>query len=48
MSASAMNAAPGQVRWPGPAISAHTDELQGEVLAMSLAAITKLRKDQVI
>jgi crotonobetainyl-CoA:carnitine CoA-transferase CaiB-like acyl-CoA transferase len=40
--------APDMLRWPGPAIGAHTDEVLGELLAMDAAAIAALRGDGVI
>jgi crotonobetainyl-CoA:carnitine CoA-transferase CaiB-like acyl-CoA transferase len=40
--------APGAVRWPGPPIGAHTDEVLRELLAMDDGAIAGLREDGVI
>ena len=40
--------APGSIRWPGPAIGAHTDEVLAELLGLATAEITALRKDRVI
>jgi formyl-CoA transferase len=35
---------PGEVRWPGPALGEHTDEVLGRVAGLSEAAIADLRK----
>lgn len=40
--------APGTVRWAGPAIGAHTDEILSELLGMDPAAIAGLRGEGVI
>jgi crotonobetainyl-CoA:carnitine CoA-transferase CaiB-like acyl-CoA transferase len=40
--------APGTVRWPGPPIGAHTDEVLRELLAMDDEAIAALRDEGVI
>ena len=40
--------APGSIRWPGPAIGAHTDEVLAELLGLATADIAALRKDRVI
>jgi formyl-CoA transferase len=40
--------APGAVRWPGPPIGAHTEEVLRELLAMDDGAIAALRDDGVI
>jgi crotonobetainyl-CoA:carnitine CoA-transferase CaiB-like acyl-CoA transferase len=40
--------APGDVRWAGPAIGAHTDEILSGMLGMDAAAIAALRADGVI
>jgi crotonobetainyl-CoA:carnitine CoA-transferase CaiB-like acyl-CoA transferase len=39
---------PGEVRWAGPSIGAHTDEVLGELLGMDAAAIAGLRAEGVI
>jgi crotonobetainyl-CoA:carnitine CoA-transferase CaiB-like acyl-CoA transferase len=39
---------PGEVRWAGPSIGAHTDEVLGELLGMDPAAIAGLRAEGVI
>ncbi len=39
---------PGDVRWPGPALGQHTDEVLSEVLALSPEQIGRLRADGVI
>jgi len=40
--------APGEIRWAGPAIGAHNDEILGGLLGMDAAAIADLRSDGVI
>jgi crotonobetainyl-CoA:carnitine CoA-transferase CaiB-like acyl-CoA transferase len=40
--------APGGVRWAGPSIGAHTDEVLGELLGLDAAAIAALRDEGVI
>lgn len=39
---------PGRVRWPGPKIGAHTDEVLSELLGLDAAAIQALRDDSAI
>jgi formyl-CoA transferase len=39
---------PGRIRWPGPALGAHTDEVLGELLDMTPDDIEALRRDAVI
>lgn len=39
---------PGRIRWPGPALGAHTDEVLGELLEMTPDDIEALRRDAVI
>lgn len=39
---------PGAVRWPGPALGEHTDEVLAERLGMSTAEISNLRESGVI
>ncbi|HET6521861.1 MAG TPA: CoA transferase [Geminicoccaceae bacterium] len=39
---------PGAVRWPGPPIGAHTDEVLGEMLGLRPAEIEALRQEGVI
>lgn len=40
--------AAGGVRWPGPEIGAHTDEVLADMLGMTEDEITKLRQEKVI
>jgi crotonobetainyl-CoA:carnitine CoA-transferase CaiB-like acyl-CoA transferase len=40
--------APGEVRWAGPAIGAHTEQVLGELLGLDAAAIDALRQADVI
>jgi crotonobetainyl-CoA:carnitine CoA-transferase CaiB-like acyl-CoA transferase len=40
--------APDPVRWPGPAIGAHTDEVLGELLRLDVDAIAALRAEGAI
>jgi formyl-CoA transferase len=39
---------PGTVRWPGPAIGAHTEDVMRELLQLGPAAIEQLRQEGVI
>ena len=39
---------PGAIRWPGPAVGAHTDEVFAELLGMAPAEIEALRRERVI
>ena len=39
---------PGSVRWGGPALGAHTDEVLGELLGLDAATLAGLRDDGVI
>ena len=39
---------PGAIRWPGPAIGAHTDEVMREMLGLESADIEALRREGVI
>jgi len=39
---------PGQVRWPGPAVGAHTDEVLEELLLMEPGEIAALRADGLL
>jgi formyl-CoA transferase len=39
---------PGRVRWPGPALGEHTDEVLREVAGLSGAEVAALRAAQVI
>ena len=39
---------PGAVRWPGPAVGAHTDEVMGELLGLPSAEVEALRQEGVI
>ncbi len=39
---------PGRVRWPGPPLGVHTDEILGELLGMNNDDINVLRRDSVI
>ena len=40
--------APGEIRWPGPAIGAHTAEVLQSLLGLDETAIVALRADGVI
>ena len=39
---------PGAIRWPGPPLGAHNDEIMGEVLGMKPAEIEALRQEGVL
>jgi crotonobetainyl-CoA:carnitine CoA-transferase CaiB-like acyl-CoA transferase len=39
---------PGRVRWPGPAVGAHTDEVMTELLGMRPQEIAALRTEGVL
>jgi crotonobetainyl-CoA:carnitine CoA-transferase CaiB-like acyl-CoA transferase len=39
---------PGQIRWTGPAIGAHTEEVLRELLDMTQAEVAELRQDGAI
>jgi formyl-CoA transferase len=39
---------PGEVRWPGPPIGAHTDEVLRELLGLKPPEIAKLRAEGVV
>ena len=39
---------PGAIRWPGPPIGAHTQEVMGEMLGLGEAELDALRRDGVI
>jgi formyl-CoA transferase len=39
---------PGQIRWAGPALGAHTDEVMGEMLGFGRAEIQALRDEGVL
>jgi formyl-CoA transferase len=39
---------PGAVRWAGPPIGAHTDEVIGELLGLQPAEIAALREEGVV
>jgi crotonobetainyl-CoA:carnitine CoA-transferase CaiB-like acyl-CoA transferase len=39
---------PGQVRWPGPAVGAHTDEVMAELLGLRPEEIAALRTEGVL
>jgi crotonobetainyl-CoA:carnitine CoA-transferase CaiB-like acyl-CoA transferase len=39
---------PGAIRWPGPPVGAHTDEVLTEILGLSAAEIEPLRQEKVI
>lgn len=43
-----MSATPGEIRWTGPALGEHTDEVLGEMLGLSGADLRLLRDDGVI
>jgi crotonobetainyl-CoA:carnitine CoA-transferase CaiB-like acyl-CoA transferase len=40
-----MSATPGTIRWPGPVLGAHTEEVLGEILGMTAGDIEALRRD---
>ena len=39
---------PGVIRWPGPPLGAHNDEIMGEVLGLKPAEIETLRQEGVL
>jgi formyl-CoA transferase len=39
---------PGTIRWPGPAVGAHTDEVMREMLGLGAAEIEALRQEGVL
>ncbi len=39
---------PGAIRWPGPPVGAHTDEVMGELLGLRPAEVEALRQEGVI
>ena len=39
---------PGDTRWPGPVLGAHTDEVLGDLLGLTPAERDQLRADVVI
>ena len=39
---------PGAIRWPGPPIGAHNDEVMGEMLGLRPAEIETLRQEGVL
>ncbi len=39
---------PGRIRWPGPAVGAHTEEVLGEHLGLDGAAVAALRQEGVL
>jgi crotonobetainyl-CoA:carnitine CoA-transferase CaiB-like acyl-CoA transferase len=39
---------PGTIRWPGPAIGAHTDEVMREILGLGPAEVQALRQEGVV
>lgn len=39
---------PGAIRWPGPAVGAHTDEVLADLLGMAPAEVEALRREGVI
>ncbi len=39
---------PGAIRWPGPPIGAHTDEVLGEILGLQPTQLEALRQEGVI
>jgi formyl-CoA transferase len=43
-----MSATPGSVRWPGPPLGAHNDEVYGELLGLSVEQRAQLGRDGVI
>jgi formyl-CoA transferase len=43
-----LSATPGRIRWPGPALGAHNDEVYAEWIGLSDAELTSLREAHVI
>ncbi len=43
-----MSETPGEIRWPGPHLGAHNDEVYGQELGMSSDDLDRLRRDGVI
>ncbi|MFC3068223.1 CaiB/BaiF CoA transferase family protein [Phenylobacterium soli] len=43
-----LSATPGQVRWPGPALGQHTDEVLQSVLGLSAERVAELREKGVV
>ena len=39
---------PGRIRWPGPPVGAHTEQVLGELLGLDAAAIAALRGEGVV
>jgi crotonobetainyl-CoA:carnitine CoA-transferase CaiB-like acyl-CoA transferase len=43
-----MSRTQGTVRWPGPALGAHSDEVYGELLGLTVEQLARLRDDSVV
>lgn len=43
-----MSATPGAVRWPGPPLGVHTEEVLGEILGLTAAEVDTLKRDGVL
>jgi crotonobetainyl-CoA:carnitine CoA-transferase CaiB-like acyl-CoA transferase len=43
-----MSATPGTIRWPGPRLGVHTEEVLSEILGMAAGEIAALRRDGVL
>jgi len=39
---------PGEIRWPGPALGAHNDQIYGDELALAISERDRLHADGVI
>jgi formyl-CoA transferase len=39
---------PGAIRWPGPPVGAHTEEVMREILGLDAAAVDALRQEKVL
>ena len=43
-----MSRTQGRVRWPGPALGEHTDEVYGSMLGLTADELAELRADSVV
>lgn len=43
-----MSATPGAVRWPGPPLGVHTEDVLGEILGLTAGEVDALRRDGVL